>query len=545
MAVLVTSCYNNMVSTKSSIHALLLFLLLRIAAFAQSGGTNAQSVLSWKAPLGVPRLEPDPKAIEFAQRKSAQFSGGYSWTDLAEISLWASLANDSTSNVARNAESNLERIRAAAAELRASPELPADARAKAEYILGFMYKNFLKTYSLRQTRMDTLLANKTYNCVSSAVLYTIFCMASGLEVSGVMTKDHAFASVRVGGESVDVETTNPYGFDPGSRREFHDQFGRTTGFAYVPSRNYRDRQAITPIELVSLILSNRIAELETAGHFAEAVPLAVDRAALLESRVSSENEETPPFFEDPRQDVLNRIFNYGALLLKNGKEEDALRWAALAAPRYPEAQMDNASGVGAASPFEGKRWQEFVFAAVNNRVQKLGKAGQIGTARQFLENQKNMLNAANFALLDSQLTDAELVDRASKIQNAADGDSIIAAIEAARNAGRINAARGGELITFAVQKSAAALAAAPGRDWLAAIKYLENAVTRYGSNNELEQALRNYRANRAAEFHNRFAAAWNKRDFEAALRALNEGLAEFPDNRQLRADKQIADREIK
>jgi hypothetical protein len=536
-----------MVSTKSSIHALLLFLLAGIAAFAQSGSANTGN-LPWKAPLDVPRLDPDPKAIEFSQRRSAQFNGGYSWTDLVEISLWASSANDSNPNIARNADSNLERISAAAAALRASPELPADARAKAEYIREFMYKNFLKTYSLRQTRMDVLLANKTYNCVSSAVLYTIFCMASGLEVSGVMTKDHAFASVRVGGESVDVETTNPYGFDPGSpgsRREFHDQFGRTTGFAYVPSRNYRDRQAITPIELVSLILSNRIADLESANRFAEAVPLAVDRAALLGNRALAENEEIPPFFEKPQQDVLNRIFNYGAWLLKNGKEEDALRWAALAAPRYPETQADNALGTEAVSPCEGKRWQEFVFAAVNNRVQKLGKAGQIGTARQFLESQKTMLNATNFALLDSQLTDAELFDRASRIQNAADGDSVIAAIEAARNAGRINAARGGELITFVIQKSAAALAAAPGRDWLAAIKYLENAVTRYGTNNEMEQSLRNYRANRAVEFHNRFAAAWNKRDFEAALRALNEGLAEFTDNRQLRSDRQIADKGIK
>jgi hypothetical protein len=38
---------------------------------------------------------------------------------------------------------------------------------------------------------------------------------------------------------------------------------------------------------------------------------------------------------------------------------------------------------------------------------------------------------------------------------------------------------------------------------------------------------------RAIDFHNRFAAAWNRRDFDTAERILNEGLIEFPDDPQL------------
>jgi transglutaminase-like putative cysteine protease len=223
-----------------------------------------------------PRLETDPKALEYARR--AERNGGYSWTDLAEISLWASGV------VQAGKSSALEQIRAAAAELKSSPELPAPGRERAEYILTFMHKKFLKSYSLYQTRVDTLLSGGKYNCVSSAALYMILARSAGLDVSGVMTRDHAFAEVHVNGEDIDVETTNPYGFDPGSRREFHDQFGKLTGFAYVPARNYRDRAAISPIELVSLILSNRIAELESRNRFAEAVPLAIDRVALLEGK---------------------------------------------------------------------------------------------------------------------------------------------------------------------------------------------------------------------------------------------------------------------
>lgn len=492
-----------------------LLFLLGIGIYAQNAG---------RAEV-FPRLEPDPKAIEYA-RRGAQ-GGGYSWEDLAAISLWAS--GDA-------GVSNLDRIRTAVADLRSSPDLPAAARERAEYILAFMHKNFLKSYSLNQTRVDTLLSGGRYNCVSSAVLYTILCMSAGLDVSGVMTKDHAFATVRTGGESIDVETTNPYGFDPGSRREFHDQFGTLTGFAYVPARNYRDRETITSIELVSLILSNLISDLETRSRFAEAIPLAVDRAALLSGSVLAANsgatvnqnsaDAAAPFFEEPRRDLMNRLFNYGAFLLKSGKEEECLRWAAFASPRYPEEA----------------RWQEFILAAANNRVQKFIKAGQNAGARTFLDSQKAALNAANYALLDAMLIDTELVNRAAKIRNVSEGDSIIAAIELARSGGRINAERASELLTFAVQKTAAVISAAPERNWLAAINYIENAIIRFGANRELDQALRNYRANRAADFHNRFAAAWNKRNFEEAERILNEGLAELPDNRQLLEDKKILKR---
>ncbi|MDR2370681.1 MAG: hypothetical protein LBD71_04310, partial [Treponema sp.] len=228
-------------------------------------------------PAVFPSLEPDGRAAVYAGA-----GPDYSWELLAEIGLWASGSGpaDSGTDQARL----IERIRAGAAELKADPLLPADPAERGEYVLSFMHKKFLKSYSLIQTRLDTLLENGRYNCVSSAVLYLVLAQSAGLDVRGVMTKDHAFASVNINGELVDVETTNPYGFNPGNRKEFHDGFGRLTGFAYVPAANYRDRSAITPIELVSLVFSNRIADLEKRGRFAEAVPLAISRAALLEGR---------------------------------------------------------------------------------------------------------------------------------------------------------------------------------------------------------------------------------------------------------------------
>jgi hypothetical protein len=92
------------------------------------------------------------------------------------------------------------------------------------------------------------------------------------------------------------------------------------------------------------------------------------------------------------------------------------------------------------------------------------------------------------------------------------------------------------MLTFAVRKTTTVLTANPGRDWLVAIHYIENALARFGPNRELEQTLQTYRTNRATDFHNRFATAWNRRNFDEARRILDEGLAEFPADRQLLND---------
>jgi len=465
-----------------------------------------------------PRIQPDPKALEYYRLGE---KGGYSWTELAEISLWAS-GDTSTAN--------LEKIRAAAETLKNATDLPDSYEGKAEYILTFMHKNLIKSYSLYQTRIDTMLSTGRYNCVSSAVLYMILCESMGMHTNGVITKDHAFVSIPIGDTVIDVETTNAYGFDPGNRKEFHDQFGRLTGFAYVPVKNYRDRETISQIELVSLIMNNRIADYERLNQFADSVPVAIDRTALLEGvalTVDPTTESQRVIFTNPRIDLLDRLFNFGAVLLRSGKEEDCLRWAAAASPIYPDE----------------KRWQEFIMAAVNNNLNKLLKANKSADARKFLDGQKPVLSQVNYDKLDAILIDSELFGKANQIRTAADGDSVLNAVDQARNSGKIPEKRAVELITFAVQKTASSVSAPPTGNWRTAIQYIEASISRFGENRELEQALNIYRGNLAADYHNRFASEWNKKNYAEAERILNEGLAEFPKDRQLLSDKQIIARQ--
>ena len=488
---------------------LLMFLLLQTPGFAQNSANRIEV---------FPRIEPDPQALDFYKPENYN----YSWIELAEISLWAS--GDTTA-------SGLEQIHKIAETIKTSSKLLATDKEKAEFILDYMHKNLLKSYSANQSRVDALLSNGRFNCVSSSVLYLILCKSAGLNAVGVETKVHAFVSVYIDGKSIDVETTNLYGFDPGNRKEFHDQFGRVTGFAYVPPKNYRDRQTITPIELVSIILRNRVSEFEAAKRFGEAVPLAVDRAALLTGDIIADKDaySGASFFDSPYQDVLNRLFNYGIFLLKSGREEDCLSWVAFASPKYPEEN----------------RWQEIIFAAVNNRIGKFLKASQIIEARNFLDSQEHILSSANYSRLDNILVDAELVNIVNRIGSITDSNRVVAAIIEAQTNSKISDKRASELLTFAIQKTASILSGPPEQDWLAAINYVENAIAQFGSNRELEQTLRLYRNNRAIDFHNRFAAAWNKKNFAEAERIINEGLAEFPNDRQLLRDRETLNRQKK
>jgi len=477
-------------------------------------------ILSFSAKIhaqsAFPRIEPDPKAFDY-YRISRQ--PNYTWQELAQISLWAS--GDVTLI-------DFEKINSTVTALNAQIDPSSDSKEKAEFILSFMHKNILKSYSLYQTRLDIIFSNGRYNCVSSAVLYVILCKSAGIDASGVMTKDHAFAMVHINGQDIDVETTNPYGFDPGNKKEFHDSSGKITGFAYVPPQNYRDRQTINQIELVSLILNNRIGDYEKANNFASSVPLAVDRAALLLGNsyaLTSEIATSDFLFVDPRKDLMDRLINYGASLLKANKEEDCVRWAVLASSKYPD----------------NNRWQELFLAAINNRISRFIKERKIPDARNFLENQKNHITEANYAQLDTLIVDADLLNRANNFKTAEEGDVIIADIEFARQNGRLNEKRASELLTYTIQRTAISLCAAPQRDWRAAIRYLENAISKYGANRDLEQSLRTYKGNLAADYHNRFATEWNKKNFDEAKRILNEGLDEFPNDRQLLSDKRLVD----
>jgi tetratricopeptide (TPR) repeat protein len=490
---------------------------LAFSALVFISGLSAQT-----APF--PALEPDPKAYEFAGY------GTYSWQDIGEIALWASAVGTTAGTTGTdNTAPQSALIRDAAAELLAMPDLPADPKARGEFVLTFVHQRFLKGYVEHQTRLDEIFRTGRYNCVSSAVLYAIFATAAGLDVRGVMTRDHAFITVNTGAELIDVETTNPMGFEPGNRREFHDGFGTVTGFAYVPARNYRDRTPISQLELVSLILSNRVAELESRNRYHEAVPLAINRAALLRDRGTNGSPDpvSSGFFVDPKRDLTDRLLNYGSSLIKSGQEARALEWAALAGGRYP---------------YDETRWQEFTYAALNNLLVKFVRGKRTEDARASLEANAAILSRDNFDRLDAMVLDAELMQRSTAIQTSEEAEAVLLTIDNTRSRGVLTENRIKELRNFIILKEGERLSVSGGVR--AAISYTEAAIARYGRDTKLENALRVYRSNLQAELHNTFADLYNRGDYDGAGRFIRTALEEFPGNRSLTQDLNLAEKAL-
>jgi tetratricopeptide (TPR) repeat protein len=171
----------------------------------------------------------------------------------------------------------------------------------------------------------------SYNCVSSGVVYAILLKALGLRVWGVRTSDHAFCRVQAGDQAFDVETTSPFGFDPGKRKEFTDDFGRITGYTYVPPSNYRDRRDIGEKELLGLILFNQTAFASERTDYLGAVPPAVDAYALLQDEESYER-------------LITSLLNLASWYGMSGRFDKALEFLEQAEARYRNDRLEALQG---------------------------------------------------------------------------------------------------------------------------------------------------------------------------------------------------------
>ena len=475
----------------------LLFLFLLIAT---SHPLEAQRT-------AFPSLEPHPKALELGKLAAEKNAD---WAALAKAALWASSVNAGPGAEGK-VDSYFEKIAAAVAELTAA-DLPKDPKARGEYLLTYLHTHYLKKYVELQTRLDALLESGNYNCVSSAIFYYVLGRAIGLEVEGVMTRDHAFILLRAGTETIDVETTNPYGFDPGNRKEFHDAFGKVTGYAYTPAANYKERTAVTGVDMVSLILQNRIVAAGRAKRSAEEISLALHRAVFL-----SGASLTSSLYEEANSDLMGRIYNYGLGLLKAGREDDCLAWIENVKTRFSDSRY----------------WDELIENAACNKLNKLVRAKKAPEARSaFTVLMPKLSNEKLLHELDTMILEAEILEKVSKILKPGDAEAVLIFLEKERD--RLSPERFAEIQTAAILSEANRLAKI--KDWAGNMRLLDEAIKKYGPNAKLEAVFKTMRQNRISELHNEFVVMFNKRDYNGAKASVQKSLEEFPGERQLVQD---------
>ncbi|MDR0375314.1 MAG: hypothetical protein LBH85_06275 [Treponema sp.] len=466
------------------------------------------------AQAAFPNFDPDPTALYYAKMRPP-----YSWQALSGMALWASGA--------RNQSVYLPRIADAVKTLQNAPDLPADARQRGEYVLAFMHDNYLKRYEETQTLVSALLDTGAFNCVSSAVFYTILAAAVDLDVRGVITRDHAFATVNAGAPGgasnvalIDVETTNKYGFDPGTKIEFRDEFGKVTGYAYTDQQNYRNRSPISQLELVSLILANRISYLEKRNGYTAAIPLMADSAALLSMRVE---KTTSPFFTDHEENLKICLVNFGKDLERTGKYDDALRYIARLQSRYPgDPELDELSGI-----------------VVHNAVATRLRQNRATEARDYLLAHKQFVSHEQFAALNAQIRANELVALVNSLKTQEDAEYALSLLNDQDLVSFIGKQKSVEIRNALLNQKAIFISREQGL--AAAIQFTEAILATYGRIHTLEQNLNVFRNNYAGELHNSFVSLWNSGRKNEARAFLRDALRQIPNNTLLLNDLRIVE----
>lgn len=146
---------------------------------------------------------------------------------------------------------------------------------RGEAILNALYSKVLKSYKLKQTKVDVAFDDGTYNCVSSALLYLALAADFNLDARAQETATHVFITVYLSdGRKVDVETTNPYGFNPGSKKIIpQENESSAEKYAVVPKNYYADSKEISDRRAVALVAKNLCSFFNDDDDYVHAVPL--------------------------------------------------------------------------------------------------------------------------------------------------------------------------------------------------------------------------------------------------------------------------------
>ena len=190
---------------------------LALAAVVLTGGLVAAAP---PGPLAVPpaeaidklaRLDGGKPALTEDERRLFQTARGGKF-DRAAFSEACLIAGGVTD--ARDRKKYLDRLDAIEAAARKATAGSGSVAEDGQRLLRFLHAGpMAKGYRTEQSDLHVLLDTGEFNCVSSAVLYTVMGQRLGIDVRAVQLPGHVFSVLVTRDRKIDVETTSPRGFD--------------------------------------------------------------------------------------------------------------------------------------------------------------------------------------------------------------------------------------------------------------------------------------------------------------------------------------------
>ncbi len=151
-------------------------------------------------------------------------------------------------------------------------------KEQAEQLFIWLKENMLKEYSVAYgIPAENAILKKQYLCLTGTIYYTLIARKDlGLDVSGFLTKNHAFAVFHDNGKTVEVETTasgdkrqSGYGFDFENKRtdetkQKHDDYRQQAAHQDPDSLfSVASVGEVSPLDLVNTQHANVVSNLPT------------------------------------------------------------------------------------------------------------------------------------------------------------------------------------------------------------------------------------------------------------------------------------------
>ncbi|MCR4735912.1 MAG: hypothetical protein K5829_13010 [Treponema sp.] len=394
-------------------------------------------------------------------------------------------------------------------------EMAEEERGRA--VLKLIYRDTLKTYKEEQTKVNIAFINGKYNCLSSALIYMAAAKAVGLDVRGVKTPLHAFCSVYVkdsssgGKRRIDVETTNPYGFNPGSK-EAVDNESLIKKYYLVPKKNYSNRQEVSDKVFTGLIAQNLCAGYILSGEYTKAIPLgAAEYNFIIDEKSEAQKEVRKNF------DILPG--NFVNQKPKNAEEyADLVNWFTSFIDRWKMTKsLQNTMNIIASNLIVYCCQEENYNLAIESWNKNKKYLDNEGLAKnEVLLVDVKILTATDGLAPEEQIKVTNDILRSNEFKSEA---SISRAKEYLEN--------------FWIMKLNELMSEKNFEEGYEAAKKAQNL---FPKNAGIRQMGKNFYNNCIAVIHNKFAKMANEKKYNGAKKIIEEGLKKYPNDSTLKKD---------
>ena len=394
-------------------------------------------------------------------------------------------------------------------------DLAPEERGRA--VLKLLYRDYLKAYDFDQTKTDVALESGLYNCVSSALLYMAAAKACGLDVRGQRTTQHAFCSIYVPGQKagqfkrIDVETTNPYGFNPGSRETIENE-AKIQKYYVVPKKYYSNRQEVSDRAFVGVIAANICSDCIKSGDYVRAVPVGAARYETVR------NEKTKAT-ADVRQEFDILAANYVNLNPESAEiYSDVVEWYTGFIERWGMTAF----------------LQKNMDSAFNNLLVLCSKEDNYPLAVESFEKYKKFVSPKQVSKTEEIKADILFATETSGYSYYEQIIIINGLLEiddyqslAYQNRGKLYLENAWLMILNDYMNK---------KDFQTGLKKSDEALLQLPQSTKIKNMKQNFYSNSIAIIHNDFAKQANAGNYEDALDILSAGMQDFPDDKTLKND---------